>query len=95
MEVLATLTLPHVLQTAYGALTIAWTRYKTVQDQKAQCEVLLHRCGNLVAAIAKRLERGSDQRLLANVKVLEGWGLFLDYHFPVKFHHGYLAPVSM
>jgi hypothetical protein len=73
MEVLAAITLPQVLQIAHGFLTTAWTQYQSVQDQKAQCEVLLHRCSNLIVALAKRLERRSDQHLINNVQVLEGY----------------------
>jgi hypothetical protein len=75
MEILAAITLPHALQIAHGFLTTAWTQYQSVQDQKAQCEVLLHRCSNLVVAVAKRLERPSDQHSVHNVEVLEGYAL--------------------
>jgi hypothetical protein len=37
METLAAMVLPHVLQAAYSALTIAWTQYDSVKEHKAQC----------------------------------------------------------
>jgi hypothetical protein len=73
MEVLGVITLHQVLHAAYGLLTAAWKQYPTVQDQKAQCEVLLRRCSNLLVAVAKRLEHQSEQHIFQNIKVLEGY----------------------
>jgi hypothetical protein len=69
------ITLPHALRRAHGFLTSALAKYLSVQDQKAQCKVLLDQCSNLVVAVAKRLERPSDQHLVQNVEVLEGYAL--------------------
>jgi hypothetical protein len=71
MEALAAMILPHVLQAAYSTLTIAWTQYETVKEQRAQCAALLRRCTDLLLAVAKKSNSGPNDPMLVHVRSLE------------------------
>jgi hypothetical protein len=64
--------LPHVLQAARSTLTIAWTQYEAVKEQRAQCAMLLQRCTDLLLAVAKPSNFGlNDPMHLVHVRSLE------------------------
>ena len=71
MEALAAKALPHVLQVAYSTLTIAWTQYESVKEQKAQCTALLKRCTDLLLAVAEQSNVRPNNLMLAHVRSLE------------------------
>jgi hypothetical protein len=71
MEALAAMILPHVLQATYYTLTIAWTQYEAVKEQRAQCAALLRKCTDLLLAVAKKSIYEPDDPMLVHVQSLQ------------------------
>jgi hypothetical protein len=80
MEVIATITLPQVLQLGYDALCFAWNQYNAVEERKAQCMLLMERCRDLLADIAEKSNRGHlNDAMKDNVHLLERCILNSDF----------------
>jgi hypothetical protein len=71
MEALAAMILPHVLQAAFSTLTIAWTQYEAVKEQRAQCDALLQKCTDLLLAVAEKSNLGPNDPMLVHVRSLK------------------------
>jgi len=71
MEALAAMILPHALQAVYSTLTIAWTQYEAVKEQRAQCGALLRRCTDLLLSVAKQSNFGPNDPMLVHVRSLK------------------------
>ena len=71
MEALAAMALPHVLRAAYSALTLAWTQYEAVKEQKAQCAALLQKCTDLLLAVAQKSNLRPNDSMLVHVQSLD------------------------
>jgi hypothetical protein len=79
MEALAAMALPHVLQAAYSALTMAWAQYESVKEQKAQCKALLRRCTDLILGVAKKSGLRSNDPMLVHVRSLDKCVFVITY----------------